>query len=240
MFDFQRYMRFLPKLIFKIFWVSCKIWVWGKNPTDTAEPWYPHYNITVRSHSCDECMKSSELIFCHMLLPIWWLIEQVCSLIIECQAYQFVPSTSISRQFVSTPWKILQLIHVPLSWNDDHPSDDSRLCIVAVFFARSQYLSTHFLNLSFHIRRTTLPSLREAFPTLVIFSVAPAEFRDSYILACSSIMTSFGLHSRRVHPKYSIKKWSWFVQIKCFHHFLPHGSHILHLSSHVIHANQQE
>ena len=66
-------------------------------------------------------------------LPIWWLIEQVCSLIIECQAYQFVPSTSISRQFVSTPWKILQLIHVPLSWNDDHPSDDSRLCIVAVF-----------------------------------------------------------------------------------------------------------
>ena len=50
-------------------------------------------------------------------------------------------------------------------------------------------------------RGTTPLFLRETFPTLAIFSVAPAEIRDSNIFENSS-MFSFGLHSRWVHPKY--------------------------------------
>ena len=41
--------------------------------------------------------------------------EQVCSLTIECQVYEFVPRTSISRQSVSILVTFLQLIQVPLS-----------------------------------------------------------------------------------------------------------------------------
>ena len=61
--------------------------------------WYPHDNV-VGSRSCDECMKSSELI---------------CSLTKICQAYQVVPHTSISRQSVSIRLAVVQLIPVPPS-----------------------------------------------------------------------------------------------------------------------------
>ena len=40
--------------------------------------------------------------------------RQVCSLTKECQVYQFVPGTSISRQFVSILLTILQHCQVPL------------------------------------------------------------------------------------------------------------------------------
>ena len=48
----------------------------------------------VGSHLCDECMKTNDLNVCRMLLFISWLIQQVCSPTKECQAHQFVPSTT--------------------------------------------------------------------------------------------------------------------------------------------------
>ena len=89
---------------------------WILNPQDLLQNWsletvpicivwqyFPHDNI-VGIHVCDECMKANELNACHELLSIWWLIEQVCSRTRECQAYQFVLSTSISRQSVNIPF----------------------------------------------------------------------------------------------------------------------------------------
>ena len=59
---------------------------------------------------------------------------QFCSRTTRCQVVEFVPSTSISRQFVSILLTILHLIQVPLSWNGDHPSKDLRLCATALSF----------------------------------------------------------------------------------------------------------
>ena len=84
-----------------------------------------------------------------------------------------------------------------------------------------------FLSMSFHVVRLCNPSLREALPNPGYFSVAPAEILDSNICLYSSIIVSFGLHSRWTHPKmYVTKKWCGFVKINVFHQFLPHGSHI--------------
>ena len=55
--------------------------------------------------------------------------------------------------------------------------------------------------MSFPCRRTTLQFLREVFSHPGNFSIAPAEIRDSNNYLCCSIIISFNLHSRRVHPK---------------------------------------
>ena len=93
----------------------------------------------------------------------------------------------------------------------------------------SQRICEHVLP----CRGSTQSSLREACPTPVIFSVAPAETRGSNISLYCSILMSFGLHSRRVHPKFS---WSRHdvgsSKSTFFHQFLPHGSHIPLPSSH--------
>ena len=151
-------------------------------------------------------MKSNELNVCHKQLPTWWLIEQVCSPTKECRVYQFVPDISISRQFVSILFTILQLIQVPLLQIDGHPCMVLRLCITALSFGSpvrniSQRIFEHVLP----YRRTTQTSLREFFPHPGNFSVATAEIRDSNIFMYSSIIISFGSHSRWVHPKYT---WS--------------------------------
>ena len=132
------------------------------------------------------------------------LIEQVFLLNVSMSDLP-LPWTSISGQFVSIFLTILQHIQVPLSWNADHPSKDLRLCLTAVFlFVSSKYLSMHF---------RACPSISYDHATVFAwgfthpgkFSVAPAEIRDSSIFLYSSIMISFGLHSRWVHPKYT---WS--------------------------------
>ena len=56
-----------------------------------------------------------------------------------------------------------------------------------------QYLSTHVLSMSFHVIRPRNRFLHEAFPTLVIFSVAPAEIRDSNVSLYPLMILSFGL-----------------------------------------------
>ena len=56
------------------------------------------------------------------------------------------------------------------------------------------------------------------------FSVAPAEIRDSNISLYSIVRFTFTLSASQI---YAIKKWCGFSKINVFHHFLPHGSHIL-------------
>ena len=51
----------------------------------------------------DECEKLIDSDVCHMFWSILWWIVQVCSLTIEYQVVQYVPSTSISEQFGSLP-----------------------------------------------------------------------------------------------------------------------------------------
>ena len=201
----RRYIRFLPKSIFLSPQSRQQNLGLGTNPIDTAEPCFPHDNI-VGSHYCDECMKSNKLNVGHKLLSIWWLIEQVCSLNMECRVYQFAPSTSMSRKFLSTLLTTLQLIQVPLSWNGDHPSKDLRLCVTALSFSSSQYLSTHFC---------VCPSKSQDHVTVFEWGFShPGNF---------SVATA-GIHV--------IKIWSGFVKINILHPFLPHRRRIMLLSSH--------
>ena len=48
----------------------------------------------------------------------------------------------------------------------------------------------------------------------------------------TSIMVSFGLHSRWVHPQDVVKKWCWFSKIDMFHKFVQHRNIILLSSKH--------
>ena len=218
MFDFQRYKTLHPRLISNSQGLQQNLSL-GKNPIDNAEPCYTHDNI-VGSQMCDDCAKSNLQTVCHKLLSISWPVEQVRSLTIECQVYQFVPCTRITRQSESILPTILQLIQVPLSWNDDHPSKDLRLCVVAPLsvlqiHSTAQRIFEHALPC-----RRTQSSLREAFSTLVIFQLLQQKF----------VIRTFMLSASQVHV---IKKWRWLVKINVFHQVLPHGSHIMLLSSHV-------
>ena len=184
MFDFQRYIRFLPKLFLSPQGHQQSLSL-GKDPIDNAEPCYPHDNI-VGSHLCDECMKSILPTVCHKPLSICWLIEQVCSLTKGCQAYQFVPGTSFSRQFVrilltiSNWFKFLFLEMVIIqvrTWD---------FVQLPCLFIRQLAVSFNaFLSMSFHVVRPR-NSLCVSFSRLVIFSWS-------------------SLHSRWVHPKHT---WS--------------------------------
>ena len=80
---------------------------------------------------------------------IFWLLLQICWQIIKCQVHHFVPSTSISRNFVSTLVISLPLIHVLPVWIDDHSSKDVKLCRAApLLFASSL---NAFSGMSFHV-----------------------------------------------------------------------------------------
>ena len=173
----------------------------GINSIDNAESCFTHDN-NVGSHLRDECMKSTELKRRSQALVLFWQIEHVCVMTMKCLVYQFVSSTNISRQFATILLTILQLIQAPPSWIDDHASKDLRLCITVLSFCSpvrniSQRIFEHVLP----CRRTTQPSLREVFSHPGNFSVAPAEIRDSNISLYLSIIISFSLHSRWVHPK---------------------------------------
>ena len=63
---------------------------------------FPHNNNAC-IHMCDECIRSNVLNVCRKLLSILWSILQLCSLTIEYQVFQYVPTFSISEQFVSKP-----------------------------------------------------------------------------------------------------------------------------------------
>ena len=220
---FQKYTRSLSEVDFESSRSSAKSESWKKT-IDGAEPCYPHDNI-VSSHLCDECMILISLSVCHMLLSIWWLIE----LTSECQNSELVPDTNISKQIVSKLWKILQLIQVP-------PTDSSWTWNFAKLLCHFVCQFTIFLNAFFeHVlpcRRTTQQFLPENFSILIIFQLLQQKILDSNTCLCSSILISFNLHSRWVHP---ICTWTridvCLSRVHFFLNFLPLGRHILLLSS---------
>ena len=190
------------------FWIlkiSCKIRSLETVPVSIVLQYYPHSN-TVCIHMCDGCKKSILPIVCHMPESILWLILQACWLTIECQVVQFVPNTSISRQFASKLLSILQLIRVLHAWIDDLPGKDLKLCRVAPLSCLPIHRIAQriFENVP-PCRKTSLLCAREVFPIPVIFP-----------LHCS-IIVSFGLHWRWVHPKYTWSRYDAKRQRQCAH-----------------------
>ena len=90
---------------------------------------------------------SKEPNVCHKLLSILWLLEPICSLTIEYQVFQYVPTTSKSEQYGENTLTILQQISFLLLWlkwwSTMHGVDTLYSCWV-VLFDNSQYRSTHF------------------------------------------------------------------------------------------------
>ena len=88
-------------------------------------PCFPHDN-TVCINMYDECKISNEIIVCHKPWSILWSIVRVCSLTIEYQVVQYVPSISIWQQFESILLTILPRISFSSSlnwWSSRHGVD---------------------------------------------------------------------------------------------------------------------
>ena len=123
----------------------------------------------------DECKRSKEIIVCHKFWSILWSIVQVCSLTIEHQVFQNVPSMSISEPFESILLTILPRISILLLWNDGHQCMELILCR----FVESSCLPTH--NIVPHISWHDPPYCRttkrfEYFPSMVIFQLLLRKF----------------------------------------------------------------
>ena len=140
-------------------------------------------------------------------------------------------STSKNTQDTSRGWfwvlkvisTILQQIRVLPFWIDHHPSKDLKHCTAALYFCLPiRSISKHIFGHVLPCRRTRPPCLGEFFPPWKFFS-------------CSSRNTWFEypLRSRWVHPRCSWSRNDVGSSRSIFHQFLPHGSHILLLSSHV-------
>ena len=121
-------------------------------------------------------------IVCHMPESILWLPSQVSWPTTECLVFQFVPSTSISIQFVSKLVTNLQLIHVLPAWLDGHPGKDLKLWKTA---PQSCLPARSMVQRIFEqvppCRRTTLLFLREAFSAPVIFQL----LEEKYVIQTS-------------------------------------------------------
>ena len=180
MFDFQRYIRFLLRLILSLQDLLQKLSL-EMDPFDNLELSYPRNNI-VGSHLCDDWKKSNELSVCYRLQSMLWQLQQVCPLTRECQVHLFVPSTSTSRQFVSIV--LDSSLTVSPSWSDDRPSKELRLCATALSFlwAISQIFDTFSHDLPY---RTTMGLLLcGVFPTQVTSQLLQHSF---VIPTCFSI-----------------------------------------------------
>ena len=170
----------------------------GKILIDSVVPYYPQENI-VCGHSCDECKRSNELNVCHKLLSISWPLVPVCSRTKECQVYQSVPDTSISRRSVSILLTVLQTFPTP--WNYGRPSKELRLCTTAPSFICQVFQRTFSRDLPCQMTKRLFS--REISSIRELFWVAPAEIRDSNISLNLSIILSFTLKTGSVHPKYT-------------------------------------
>ena len=99
---------------------------------------------------------------------------------------------------------------------DDSPTDSSSSCLN--WWSSKQWLETLYnssifvCQLAVSLKAFSSTSLHVVGPRHRLcgrfshpgnFSVAPREIRDSNIFPNSPIVISFGLHSRRVHPKYT-------------------------------------
>ena len=159
MFDFQRYIRFLPRLIVSPQGHQQNLSL-GTDPIDNAEPCFPHDNI-VGSHLCDECMTSNELSGCHKLPSI--LVTDRASLFTDHR---------MSGLPIRARYKLFKKICEHTLKNS---SSDSSLFHCSVFsFASS--LSQRIFERVLPYRGTTQPSLREVFSTLVMFQLLQQKF----------------------------------------------------------------
>ena len=149
----------------------------------------------------------------------------------ECLVFQFMPSASISIQFVSKLVIILQLIQVLLVWMMiiQARTWDSvlLLCLLVRQFAIS---FNAFLIHIIPCRRTTQPLCVRFFP--LCCSCRNSWFEHISELNNNFVRFTITLSASPKKKKNGIKKWSLFVKINIFHQFLPHGSHILLLSRH--------
>ena len=137
-------------------------------PTCIVWQFSPHDNV-VCIHMCDECKRSNEIIVCHMFWSILWSIVQVCSLTIEYQVFQYVPSIIISEQFESILLTILPRVSLLLLlWNDDRQCMELILCgVVESFCLPTQKNVPH---ISWHDPPCHKTTKKYAdFPSMVIF-----------------------------------------------------------------------
>ena len=104
------------------------------------------------------------------------------------------PFCDCSSEFVYEPKNVRSTNSTPPSWSCDHPSKELKLCTIAVF------LICQFTVSLFALLSMSFQSVRPC------DSVAPAEIRDSNISQYWSIILSFSLHLRWVHPKYTWSK----------------------------------
>ena len=127
---------------------------------------------------------------------------QVCSLNIEYQVFQYVPSASISEQFQSILLTFLQRISILLLWINGHQRMEWILCRVVESFCSP----TH--NIVPHISWHDVPCHRTTkrysdFPSMVIFQL---------------LLRKFWIQT-------------WFSQINFLVEYFPHRINILILSS---------
>ena len=145
-----------------------------KVPISIVWQCFPHSN-TVCIHMYDECKRSNDFIVCHNHWSISWSIVQFCSLTIDYQVFQYVPSTSISEQFVSILLTTLQQISILLLWNDGHECMELILCRVVESFCSPTHnlvphMSWHDLPCHMTMKRYT------DFPIMVVFQFPPQKF----------------------------------------------------------------
>ena len=122
----------------------------------------------------------------------------------ECQVYQCVPSTGISRRFESRLWALLPPCPILLPFRTDGPQDMvwRHYTIARLLFANSQYRSTHFFacpSMSLDHEVTFAPFFSDSSN----FSVVPAKIRDSNIssvfVSHSCVGFTFALSASQVH-----------------------------------------
>ena len=205
MFDFQRYTRFLPKLIFESSRSPSKVWVLAQSQS------------TMLGRITHMTMLS--VVIC--VMSVW---NQTSQAFVTCSC----PKSDWLSKFVDRPQNVWSsnLCHVQAcqdnlwanlwqfstdssssclnAWIDDRPNKDAKLCIVAPFFlfANSQYRSTYFRtchSMSWDHDEVFAQGLSHPGN----FSVAPAEIPDSNIFVnCFNncfIRFAFTLNASQVH-----------------------------------------
>ena len=183
-FDFREYIKYSLPLSRGWCWVlkvASKIWVL-KYTESTVLSHVPKWQCCRLSFVWWMC----EINLAKLLSQVWvHFLSALASLLTDhkCLVYQFAPSTSMSRQFVSILLIFLQLIQVLPSWTGDHPRKDLKLWKTPTLFclpARNVSLNA-FSSVSFHV-----VGPRDCFCVRCYhpgsLSVAPAEIRDSNIL----------------------------------------------------------
>ena len=137
-----------------------------------------------------------------------------------CLVYQFWPSTSFLRQYVSKLVIIHQHFPILLSQFGDRPSKDWKPCVVAL----SSYLPVR--NTVPRIFEHVLPCRRttQTFPILVIFQVLQQNtwFKHLIVLFNNCVIWfAVTLSASKVNV---IKKWCRFLNVNVFRPFLPRRS----------------